>query len=166
MINQEQLEANQQDIDEDRIYRMQFLEKESKDKIDFVEKELVKFQKKGIPVYIYAHLPAVDDDGKKFESVYHYNNLQSFMEWDEKGHLKPDSAILLHKVNKGLVYHIVRLFGNIIGYPETFEEYIEKIQKSLKSIYSIMLLTITKDTHLERLEKEKNDKDKNQNNHM
>ena len=153
MINEEQLEAAQQEIDEDRIYRNQFLKKISQDKIDFVEKELVKFQKKGIPVYIYAYLPSVDDDAKEFESLYQYNNLSSFFEDDGEGHQTPECKLLFHRVNKGLAYHMVRLLGHMNTMPEKFEDCIEKAQQGVRHIYACFVWCISKDPHEEELRK-------------
>ena len=152
--NKEQLEARQRDIDEDRIYRMQFLTKKDRDQVAFVEKELVKFQKKGIPMYLYAYLPAIDDDGHRFEAIYQYNTLNCFYEEDGKGNPKPECNLRNYHVHKHMIYHMIRQFGNIAEIPEKFEELHDMVTETLSRLYNAFMLNLTKDDLEESLKKE------------
>jgi hypothetical protein len=119
MINIEQHEAAQQEIDEDRNYRKNFLTPEEKDNMDFVEKVLHELKEKQIPCFIFPQLTIIDDDAKKLDKVFQYNNLACFVKTENGSIPTKESELFLHKFNRELIYAFVTTFFQMK--PEEFE---------------------------------------------
>lgn len=138
LINQEQIEAHQEQSDKTRKLKMDNMSEKDREDMMYIESVLSDITKRKIPIYIFANLSSgLSGKQKKEKMMYQYNNISHFLDFKSPAKLTTKSAKFLHLMNKGLAFHLVNLYLNSSISVKTRKD-IESLKERISNVLNLI----------------------------